>query len=269
MATREYRPLTTEETSALTRYAAAHGRTWKASLQHDWMTAALTGPIHALRNSHGPSWLVAYKLPAAEPAPKAIRKTMRVGTVKTYGGASVSLYVRAEYEEGRLSISGVIGPRPSGNAAGGCGQIEMEFAHRDPKDNDGRYEHPITPDQITFADGWTANLWLDLLDIWKKWHLNDMRPGCEHQMAEGWDKRPIDPTKPTSTYGKHFPGQKYDSWNMLAWVRADEHPDGLLSKPCPTCGYKYGSAWRRVEVPAEVIAKLQSYPDADRQPAWV
>ena len=25
-----------------------------------------------------------------------------------------------------------------------------------------------------------------LRDIWNKWHLNDMRPGCEHQRAE-WD----------------------------------------------------------------------------------
>ena len=57
-----YRPLTADEVAALTRYAAEKGRTWKSSLRHDWMTAALTGPLHALRNSHGPSWLVEVKL---------------------------------------------------------------------------------------------------------------------------------------------------------------------------------------------------------------
>jgi len=56
------RPLLADEVAALKRYAAEHGRTWKASLRSDWMTAALTGPLHALRNSHGPSWLAKVKL---------------------------------------------------------------------------------------------------------------------------------------------------------------------------------------------------------------
>jgi hypothetical protein len=201
--------------------------------------------------------------------PRAMQKVMRVGTVKTDGGRSVSLFVEAKYEEGRLSISGVIGPRPSGNSSGSAGQIDMEFAHRDPKDDDARTTNPITPDQIAFAEDWTDEQWLDLLDIWKKWHLNDMRAGCRHQMAEGWDRRPIDPTKPTTDYGRHFLGQKYDNWNMLAWVSPDEHPDGLLTKPCQTCGHKYGTTWKRAEVPAKVIAKLKALPDADLQPAWV
>jgi hypothetical protein len=44
-------------------------------------------------------------------------------------------------EDGRFSISGVIGPLPSGNALGGCGQIDMEFAHRNDNDNDKRYSN--------------------------------------------------------------------------------------------------------------------------------
>ncbi len=90
------------------------------------------------------------------------------------------------------------------------------------------------------------------------WHLNDMKPGCEHQEALGWGKRPIDPAKPTSAYGKHFPGQRQDSWNMLAWVTRNEHPEGLLSHPCPTCGYKYGSAWLKRELPSEIVALAES-----------
>jgi len=27
------------------------------------------------------------------------------------------------------------------------------------------------------------------------------------------------------------------------WVKPEEHPEGLLCKPCPECGYKYGSRW--------------------------
>ena len=57
-----YRPLTTEEQQALHDFAEAHGRYWKHDLHDAWMHATLTGPLHALRNSHGPRWL--YRLPS-------------------------------------------------------------------------------------------------------------------------------------------------------------------------------------------------------------
>ena len=110
------------------------------------------------------------------------------------------------------------------------------------------------------ATGWTPEMVTRLHDTWTRWHLNDMRPGCEHQRAEGWDKRPIDPSKPLDTYGKHFPGQRSDSWNMLTWIIREEHPEGLLSVPCPTCGYKYGSAWLHEEVPQDVLDWLYGLP---------
>lgn len=90
------------------------------------------------------------------------------------------------------------------------------------------------------------------------WHLNDMKAACEHQDELGWDKRPIDPSKPLNTYGRFFEGQKQDSWNMLAWVRRDEHPEGLLSEPCPTCGYRYGTKWLKRDLPADVVALAET-----------
>lgn len=45
----------------------------------------------------------------------------------------------------------------------------------------------------------------------------------------------------------------------LGWLREDEHPDGILSKPCPVCGYKYGSSWVYFPIPADdeaIIYKL-------------
>lgn len=98
-----------------------------------------------------------------------------------------------------------------------------------------------------------------MVEVWKRWHLNTMRAGCEHQRAEGWDKRPIDPSKPLQTYGRHFEGQRQDTWNMLGWVRPVEHPEGLLGKPCPTCGYRYGSAWRTEPLPEGVIEEVKSW----------
>lgn len=44
---------------------------------------------------------------------------------------------------------------------------------------------------------------------------------------------------------------------LTTWVRPDEHPAGVLGKPCPTCGYKYGSGWMTEELPAEIVALVE------------
>ena len=56
---------------------------------------------------------------------------------------------------------------------------------------------------------------------------------------------------------------------MLGWLYPKDHPEGLLAKPCPVCGYKYGTAWKTEEVPQEVIDWLFILPDTKVQPAWV
>jgi len=43
------------------------------------------------------------------------------------------------------------------------------------------------------------------------------------------------------------------------WVHVGEHPEGLLMKPCEICGYKYGSAWLKEELPPEVIEEILSW----------
>jgi hypothetical protein len=98
-----------------------------------------------------------------------------------------------------------------------------------------------------------------IVEVWRRWHLNTMKAGCEHQRAAGWDKAPIDPEKPTHTYGRHFEGQNQPSWNLLGWVREDEHPDGLMCRACWVCGYKYGTAWLTEELPAEIIEEVRSW----------
>jgi hypothetical protein len=59
----QYRPLTAEELAAVQAYAAEKGRTWKEALRTDWYYARRPGIMHALRNSHGPRWLLNFKLP--------------------------------------------------------------------------------------------------------------------------------------------------------------------------------------------------------------
>lgn len=176
------------------------------------------------------------------PALQAFTKILYIGMVPC-GEKRQPLFCKVGTTEHQgqapyLSFTGVIGPMPSGNAHGGCGQIDMEFAHRDPKDDDKRCRRNelITPALIEFSKGWTAALWLDFLDMWKRWHLNDMHAGCEHQRALGWER------------------EGYDA-----------HP----SEPCPTCGYKFGTAWLSESVPDAIIAALKALPDASRKPNWI
>lgn len=37
----------------------------------------------------------------------------------------------------------------------------------------------------------------------------------------------------------------------LGWLRESEHPEGILSKACPVCGYKYGTSWVYFPIPEE------------------
>ena len=166
-----------------------------------------------------------------------MKKILNIGTIPT-GRTRGNVYCKVEIDEGgKLSISGVIAPLPSGNARGGCGQIDMEFKHRNSADDDKRYAGSlIKPEDFRFAEGWNEDLWFDFLEVWKRWHLNNMRAGCEHQRALGWEA---------------------DGY--------DKHP----SEPCPTCGYKFGSAWKAEALPEGVQWFLSALPESKKTPAWV
>jgi hypothetical protein len=45
----------------------------------------------------------------------------------------------------------------------------------------------------------------------------------------------------------------------LGWLRPAEHPEGLLTRACPTCGYKYGNAWQKQEIPAEILTEIEVF----------
>jgi hypothetical protein len=152
------------------------------------------------------------------------------------GNRKYPMFCKINLLEGKLSISGVVGPNTHGNAMGGCGQIDMEFDHKDKTHNDKRYSNLIKPSELRFSKGWNIDKWYKFLEIWHTWHLNDLKAGCEHQRALGWEEEGY-----------------------------DKHP----SEPCPTCGYKYGSAWHKVEIPNNVINFLKELPNTDRKPNWI
>ena len=212
----------------------------------------------------------------------------------------VHVYVKVEFDGKRLSITGVEGPRRDGDAWGGCGQIKLTT------------KHGVNGD-------WTEEMVTKLSEIWKRWHLNDMRAGCEHQRAEEWGKGDLDVVSyELSTSGIILRRKAIERAGIAAargeapelsaveralivdekWfekkyhaapanealaalyeekhetrcagsVYPHEHPSGVLTKRCPTCGYKYGTLWCFEEVPEDVLAWLKALPETDGKPAWV
>jgi hypothetical protein len=162
-----------------------------------------------------------------------MKKVIHPCDVKMYDGKFWPLFAKISIENDRLSISGVIGPLQSGNAKGGCGQINMEFAHRNPSHNDKRYGNPTPASELRFSRGWNADTWYSFLEVWHDWHLNDMHAECEHQEAAG--------------------------------ITYSSDPENV----CSVCGYEIGSAWTTRQLPADVISFLNSLPDTDRRPNWV
>lgn len=52
-------------------------------------------------------------------------------------------------------------------------------------------------------------------------------------------------------------------------INYKDNPLGLLCKPCPVCGYEYGSSWLTEEVPEDVIEWLSNLPRTTVKPAWI
>ena len=201
-----------------------------------------------------------------------------------------------------LHITGVVGPRSNGDCYS-CGQCYDELR------------------QGVANEGWTTDALYKLLDIWQRWHMNDMKPYCEHQvdwdggkLCKMYEYKMTDDTRKRhdalnesihkmlmagdsvqlSESQRRLLGSKYlaktavdtaPEWYELykeytmharelyplesdtKW--GEKHPDGILTKPCPICGYRWGSSWRAECVPEEVLSWLESLPDSKRKPAWV
>jgi hypothetical protein len=84
-----------------------------------------------------------------------------------------------------------------------------------------------------------------MLALWREWHLNDMVAGSPAQ--EAWLKaNPLD-----RHYSNHYDYQ----CARLAEVGLNPDPDYLHNgEP-----YKYGHAWLKRELPADVIAEIESW----------
>ena len=214
---------------------------------------------------------------------------------------TVPTYIKISYVDKKLSISGVEGPKSSGDCFGSCGQIYDNLLNSEPN----------------IQQHWTKKKIQKLVQIWKDWHLNDMTPYCEHQ--KDWNFKEVLHVIPLHYTDKGRYIEKKVKYNdaseeekelvsladkvyrdslgfgdtfyneteikilldknilsrgepvqkIAGWVQPSQHSKGLLGKPCSICGYKYGTSWLFKEVPKNVIDWLFALPETDTKPAWI
>jgi hypothetical protein len=158
----------------------------------------------------------------------------------------MQVFIKVEYNDGRLSITGVEGPKSNGDAKGGCGQIDMSL--REDDRSTWKYNNP-----------WNDEMMDRLLQVWDDYHLNDMQAGTPKQTE--------------------FIKQHKHEFSRLNWyTEACEalSKEGLLydydyfppDEDGEKRGYRYGTAWLAIPVPEDVLDFLFNLPETRRQPAW-
>lgn len=211
------------------------------------------------------------------------------------------------YDEGKgaLSIHGVIGPMSNGNCRGGAGQCIDEIRAGEPLTdwdremldrfcdiwaewhlNDMRpycsHQKELGWDQLANEEVTFYRYQLTADALGKK---NEAEKAALTALREG---QPFTPT-PEQTKFAALPfsikvpeiltGESAEIYKpqkdsptetkTLGWLRQNEHPDGLLCRPCPVCGYKYGTSWIKEDVPQDVLDWLFALPDSTVEPAWI
>ena len=237
---------------------------------------------------------------------EAFKKVVRIGTGRTWErGSYVSTYCSVVFTaDGRLSITGVAGPTHGGNCVGGCGQIvddikvtnfakgwdrklmnkfikvwkewhlndmqsacehqrkDKEFGTKPLKVAELALKTSVRSKQESLKkkalglliDGETVKLPILHRD------LLSLEPYLRVPVGDGYEI----PEALLENYDV-----KREEAKTSGWLTEKEHPEGVLSKPCPECGHKYGNAWLKMDVPEDVLDFLKSLPDTDKTPAWV
>jgi len=155
-----------------------------------------------------------------------MKKTIEIGKIKREGrNYRCILTIKIRNEENDKPTLSITGEITRYKRVICCGQIDNEIEQYY---NDGSLNLFIKAEQLE-----------KLLQIWRRWHLNDLRPYCEHQ----WKLIPYYENE----LGKTF----FDANNYGHIIKLPDF------KWCSRCGYTYGTKWLYEPLPKEVIKFLE------------
>lgn len=238
----------TVDTEYTFRANTLRGAKSKATRRHDILSQTGVGRLYVWSVEIGAwipvaakgyeGWSNYTKLTVVEDVVEDFTKVVRVGKVQGEGHT----YCKVEWKDSKLSITGVVAPRKSGDAIT-CGQVN-EYLWSAMKNN-----------EIEYAPEWNSSMMEQFLLAWADYHLNDMQAGSPKQTAFVEATRNASPAP-------------YNYSNMCELLKeVDLYIDkSYLHNGKP---YKYGSAWLTIPVPFVVVDMLSKLPDTDRVPAWV
>lgn len=135
------------------------------------------------------------------------------------------IYLEIKYEDKKLSISGTIGENKYGYAYT-CGQI---YDTIDPRK---------VENTIEYTSDWNKDYLVGLINIWQKYHLNDLNANCEHQ--------------------------DYMEWNY----HTQSNRETYKGERCPICGYSIGSKWLHRDIPESALEFLRFLPSYKLGTPW-
>lgn len=239
--------------------------------------------------------------------PKNFYKVVNPGRV-LIGKQRANIFCKIQIEDGELSISGVEGPLSNGDARGSCGQInplKLDLSTLNPGwtvEKLAKFNAIWERWHLNYTRAWCEHqrdLWkldedhpqLELTELkWSDKFYKTMKraEGGSLSLEEYQEYCEIYPIINRLVIGMNRPKHP-DCWGIegeqmisagwielgkkelkdRGWVHETEHPEGILCKPCPVCKYKYGSEWRKEELPADVVEFLTGLPETTVKPAWV
>ena len=230
---------------------------------------------------------------------KDMRKIVNPGSV-TIRSFQTDVFCIIKICEGEFTASGVVGPLANGNCLGSAGQINpVEVDH---------YAEGWSLQLLTeFNEIWSrwhlnnmeascehqrdlnTQKVIELIEFeWSKAYYNQRNSAEDGTMSQksyaAWGNIVKRVTRilfsPDASHKWESPEVKRliaEGWikkkgkikkEACGWVRYSEHPEGLLCKPCEVCGYKYGTAWLKEELPDAVRCFVEELPLCHKIPAW-
>lgn len=123
----------------------------------------------------------------------------------------------------------------------GCLYIGGSLYHPTLKTHGQIQDHIPLLKPYKFNKGWNIGKLNELIRIWNRWHLNDVRAGSPNQESA---------LRNTKITGDFYP----QALAYLKTIGLQPDPNYLIDgKP-----YSYGSRWLKEEIPEEVIKYLES-----------